>query len=75
MRADYYDALLHSDEVLSEADRPSGLLVGLRQRSLAAARKTLLDLRQTGEISDPAFHVVEEELDRAQLNADPLPLW
>jgi CPA1 family monovalent cation:H+ antiporter len=75
VRADYYDALLSSDEELSDADRPSGQLGALRQRSLAAARKTLIDLRHSGEISDPAFHVVEEELDRAQINADTASPW
>nr|WP_249158830.1 sodium:proton antiporter [Bradyrhizobium jicamae] len=39
----------------------------LRRRAVAAARQALLKLRQTEAIGDDAFHLVEEELDRAEL--------
>jgi len=41
----------------------------LRRRALGAARGSLLDLRRSEEIGDDAFHLIEEELDRAELGA------
>ena len=41
----------------------------LRRRAIGAAREALLRMRQFEEISDDAFHQVEEELDRAELSA------
>ncbi|MEN3346616.1 MAG: monovalent cation/hydrogen antiporter [Bradyrhizobium sp.] len=42
----------------------------LRRRAIAAARKALLNLRHTETIGDDAFHLVEEELDRAELSVE-----
>jgi monovalent cation/hydrogen antiporter len=42
----------------------------LRRRAVAAARKALLQLRQSETIGDDAFHLVEEELDRAELSVE-----
>ena len=42
----------------------------LRRRAIAAARRALLNLRHTEAIGDDAFHLVEEELDRAELSAE-----
>ena len=41
----------------------------LRRRAIAAARQRCLALRQSEEIGDDAFHLLEEELDRAELGA------
>ncbi|WP_454616527.1 cation:proton antiporter [Bradyrhizobium cenepequi] len=41
----------------------------LRRRAISAARQSLLSLRQSEEIGDDAFHLIEEELDRAELSA------
>ena len=41
----------------------------LRRRAIGAARRSILDLRQSEEISDDAFHLLEEELDWAELSA------
>ena len=41
----------------------------LRRRAIGAAREALLKMRHFEEISDDAFHQVEEELDRAELGA------
>jgi Na+/H+ antiporter len=41
----------------------------LRRRAIGAAREALLRMRHFEEISDDAFHQVEEELDRAELGA------
>ena len=40
----------------------------LRRGAVAAARETLLHLRDTGTIGDDAFHVVEEELDWLEMS-------
>ncbi|MCC8979545.1 cation:proton antiporter [Bradyrhizobium acaciae] len=42
----------------------------LRRRAIAAARQALLKLRHTETIGDDAFHLVEEELDRAELSVE-----
>ncbi|HVV42009.1 MAG TPA: cation:proton antiporter, partial [Nitrobacter sp.] len=41
----------------------------LRRRAIAASRRAVLALRQSETIGDDAFHLVEEELDRAELSA------
>ena len=41
----------------------------LRRRAIGAARRSILDLGQSEEISDDAFHLLEEELDWAELSA------
>jgi monovalent cation/hydrogen antiporter len=41
----------------------------LRRRALAAARQAVLALRESDDIGDDAFHLLEEELDFAELNA------
>lgn len=39
----------------------------LRQRAIVAARQRLTELRRNGEISDEAYHRMEEELDRSEI--------
>jgi monovalent cation/hydrogen antiporter len=41
----------------------------LRRRAIGAARAALIDMRQSEDIGDDAFHQLEEELDRAELSA------
>jgi CPA1 family monovalent cation:H+ antiporter len=41
----------------------------LRRRAIGAARRAILTLRQSEDIGDDAFHLLEEELDRAELSA------
>jgi CPA1 family monovalent cation:H+ antiporter len=41
----------------------------LRRRAIAAARHSIIGLRQSETIGDDAFHMLEEELDRAELSA------
>ncbi|WP_213285644.1 sodium:proton antiporter [Bradyrhizobium sp. sGM-13] len=41
----------------------------LRRRAIRAARQSLLNLRESEEIGDDAFHQLEEELDWAELSA------
>lgn len=62
--------------VLSQAEQDrEGFVAGerpadpLRRRAIAAARQTINDLRDAGEIGDNAFHRVEQELDWYELSA------
>ncbi len=43
----------------------------LRRRAIAAARQSILRMRDSEEIGDDAFHELEEEFDRAELSAQP----
>jgi monovalent cation/hydrogen antiporter len=42
----------------------------VRRRAILAARRAILDLRQSEAIGDDAFHQLEEELDRSELGAN-----
>lgn len=70
LRLEYRAVLLRA-----ESDPDGGLASGelpadpLRRRAIAAARRSVLALRQSEEISDDAFHLIEEELDWAELSA------
>ncbi|MGG5822577.1 cation:proton antiporter [Falsiroseomonas sp. HW251] len=51
---------------------PAGeALVEMHQTAVAIQRRRLMTLRAVGEIGDDAFHVLEEEIDILELNADP----
>src|SRR6201996_6759456 len=66
-----YRALLER----AEGDPDGGVADGelpadpLRRRAIAAARHSIIGLRQSEDIGDDAFHMLEEELDRAELGA------
>lgn len=45
------------------------VFVHLRMLAVAAERRVLIDWRQQGRIFDDAYHLLEEELDRAELHA------
>jgi CPA1 family monovalent cation:H+ antiporter len=68
-----YRALL----MRAEDDPDGGISTGelpadpLRRRAISAARQAILKLRRSEEIGDDAFHQLEEELDRAELSAQP----
>jgi monovalent cation/hydrogen antiporter len=59
----------------AEGDPDGGVTVSelpadpLRRRAIGAARRAILQLREAENIGDDAFHQLEEELDRAELNA------
>jgi NhaP-type Na+/H+ or K+/H+ antiporter len=48
---------------------PQGAHDRLRIRAIAAQRRLLVEWRRLGRIDDDAYHLLEEELDRAELNA------
>ncbi|MEA2893003.1 MAG: monovalent cation/hydrogen antiporter [Bradyrhizobium sp.] len=66
-----YRALLLRAESDPHGGVPSSELPAdpLRRRAIAAARRSILALRQSEEIGDDAFHMLEEELDWAELSA------
>ncbi|MGY3455387.1 Na+/H+ antiporter [Bradyrhizobium sp. LM3.4] len=73
LRLEYRAILMQTDD-----DPNGGVANGelpadpLRRRGIAAARKSIFDLRATEVIGDDAFHRIEEELDRAELSAGGL---
>jgi Na+/H+ antiporter len=70
LRLEYRALLLRAesdpDGGLSSSELPAD---PLRRRAIAAARRSILALRQSEDIGDDAFHRLEEELDWAELSA------
>jgi CPA1 family monovalent cation:H+ antiporter len=70
LRREYREVLMqaegNADGGITTTELPAD---PLRRRALAAARRAVLSLRQSEDISDDAFHQLEEELDRAELGA------
>jgi CPA1 family monovalent cation:H+ antiporter len=70
LRLEYRALLLRA-----EGDPDGGVTSGelpadpLRRRAIGAARRSLLELRESEEIGDDAFHMLEEEFDWAELSA------
>ena len=63
--------------LLQAKDDPDGSITSnelpadpLRRRAILAARRAILGLRQSEAIGDDAFHLLEEERDRAELGAN-----
>lgn len=73
LRQEYRELLSQADDDpdggISTTELPAD---PLRRRAIGAARNALLALRNSEEIGDDAFHQLEEELDRAELSAEPL---
>jgi CPA1 family monovalent cation:H+ antiporter len=70
LRLEYRGVLLQAkddpDGAITSSELPAD---PLRRRALLAARRAILELRQSETIGDDAFHQLEEELDRAELGA------
>jgi monovalent cation/hydrogen antiporter len=70
LRLEYRAMLMRSesdpDGGVSSSELPAD---PLRRRALHAARRSILILRESEDIGDDAFHLLEEELDRAELSA------
>jgi NhaP-type Na+/H+ or K+/H+ antiporter len=49
-------------------DPPDTEYDNMRRRAIAAERRLLVDWRRRGRIQDDAYHLLEEELDRAELH-------
>ncbi|HVY86310.1 MAG TPA: cation:proton antiporter [Caulobacterales bacterium] len=69
LRKSYIEAQAVAEDV--EAPQGSTEEDELRLRAIVAQRRTLAQLRSRGEISDEAYHRLEEEIDWAELNAAP----
>jgi Na+/H+ antiporter len=54
----------------ADSSLPPTAYDGLRMKAIAAERKVLSEWRRRGRIDDDVFHLLEGELDRAELDAD-----
>jgi Na+/H+ antiporter len=52
--------------------RPDTEYDNIRRRAIAAERRLLADWRRSGRIQDDAYHLLEDELDRAELHVAPM---
>ncbi|WP_216329231.1 cation:proton antiporter [Deinococcus aestuarii] len=68
LRLEYQRDLAQARSGGDPHDTPDNVL---RQQGVAAARRTLAELRRAGKIGDDAYHLVEEELDWLELSARP----
>jgi len=68
LRLEYRALLMRAGE---DGGVPAGELPAdpLRRRAIRAARRSILDLRESEDIGDDAFHQIEEELDWAEMSA------
>jgi monovalent cation/hydrogen antiporter len=70
LRLEYRALLLRAegdpDGGVTSGELPAG---PLRRRAIGAARQSILRLRQSEDIGDDAFHLLEEEFDWAELSA------
>lgn len=55
-----------------DRSQPDTQYTELRRRAIAAERQLLNELRGRGRIQDDAFHLLEDELDRAELHVAPM---
>jgi CPA1 family monovalent cation:H+ antiporter len=55
-----------------DRSRPDTEYDGLRRRAIAAERRLLADWRREGRIQDDTYHLLEDELDRAELHSAPI---
>jgi Na+/H+ antiporter len=55
----------------TDRSRPNTSYDGMRMQAIAAERRLLFEWRRLGRIQDDAFHLLEDELDRAELQAAP----
>ena len=56
----------------ADPSRPATAYDSLRTLAVAAERRLLVEWRQKGRIDDDAYHLLEEELDRAELHVASL---
>ena len=64
LRAEYEAARENS----IDRSQPNTEYHGMRRRAVGAERQLLLDYRRRGRIQDDAYHLLEDELDRAELH-------
>ena len=55
-----------------DRSQPNTEYDGMRRQAIAAERQLLLEFRRRGRIQDDAYHLLEDELDRAELHVAPM---
>jgi CPA1 family monovalent cation:H+ antiporter len=55
-----------------DRSQPNTEYDGMRRRAIAAERRLLADWRRDGRIQDDTYHLLEDELDRAELHVAPM---
>jgi CPA1 family monovalent cation:H+ antiporter len=55
-----------------DRSQPNTEYDGMRRRAIAAERRLLADWRREGRIQDDTYHLLEDELDRAELHVAPM---
>jgi Na+/H+ antiporter len=65
-----YDAVRASS---ADRSQPNTAYDGLRKQAIAAERRLLAEWRRHGRVQDDAYHILENELDRAELHIAPGP--
>jgi monovalent cation/hydrogen antiporter len=68
LRAEYAAARANS----VDRSRPTTDYDALRMRAIEVERTVLIEWRNQGQILDDAYHLLEDELDRAELHAASL---
>ena len=68
VRAEYAAARAAS----TDSSRPTTDYDELRLRAIGAERRVLIEWRRQGRILDDVYHLLEDELDRAELHAASL---
>jgi CPA1 family monovalent cation:H+ antiporter len=69
VRHEYADLLARASHRAGVPQLASTAHAALRRNAVAAARDTIAEMRQTGEIGDDAFHRLEEEFDWIEMSA------
>lgn len=69
LRAEYSSARSAS----ADRSQPNTEYDAMRRRAIAAQRRLLAEWRRGGQIQDDAYHLLEDELDRAELHVASVP--
>ena len=59
------------DETVSGAVGPTQTIGEVYRRAIPAARRSVIAMRDAGEVGDDAFHRIEEELDQLEIAVGP----
>ena len=54
-----------------DRSQPTTAYDGMRLQAIAAERRLLAEWRRHGRVQDDAYHILENELDRAELHTSP----
>jgi monovalent cation/hydrogen antiporter len=71
VRHEYNDLIARASHRAGVPTLASTAHAALRRKAVVAARATIVEMRETREIGDDAFHRLEEELDWLEMSAGP----